>query len=254
MFPRIGRSAGLGPSESPLGVGSVTESEIKELLRSELPEPRYFHTLGVQKVAVGLARIYGADPEKASLAALIHDCAKNMDGCRLLKQAVEFDILVDIVEKSVPDLLHGPVGAALAQRKFGVEDEEVLRAVRFHTTGVQGMTALDKIIYLADYIEPGRDFKGVDRLCALAAVDLDEALLGAMEGTIRYVMEIRGMIHCRTIEARNWLLAEMAARSVERGKRKHAGDWQPVGRPFGRSDRDGTALPVFAKAEKEKTD
>ena len=232
----------------------MTESEIKEILRRELPRPRYLHSLGVQKAAVSLAGVYGADPEKASLAALIHDCAKNMDGRHLLKRAVEFDILVDIVEKPLPDLLHGPVGAALAQRKFGVEDEEVLRAVRFHTTGVAGMSTLDKIIYLADYLEPGRDFPGVDRLRALAAVDLDEALLVAMEGTIRYVMGIRGMIHSRTIEARNWLLVEIAARSAERGKGKHAGDWRPVGRSFDRSDRAGTAPPVFAKEEKEEAD
>ncbi len=176
-----------------------------------LSPSRLAHTRGVVKAAQDLARRFGADEEKARLAAILHDGAKNLEGPRLLSLARQEGIIVDIVQQQAPDLLHGPVAAALARREVNVQDEAVLHAVAVHTTGAPDMSALDKVIYLADYVEPGRDFPGVEALRQAADRDLDRAVLQAMDGTLRYVIDRGRLIHPLTVEARNWLLGRLGA-------------------------------------------
>ena len=153
-----------------------------------------------------LAKRYGAPVEKAQLAGLLHDCGKSQSKNILLNRVLEFGIVMDEVERCETGLLHGPVSAKLAQEMFGVEDEDILAAIYYHTTGRAHMSLLEKIIYLADYLEPQRSFPGVDELRELAKEDLAAALVQAMDLTLIRVIERGLLIHPRTVAARNWLL------------------------------------------------
>lgn len=172
-----------------------------------VPEERLAHVWGVHATALTLAERFGVDPEQAAVAALLHDIAKAWSGADLLRAAADFGILVDIVEQQQPGLLHGPVGAELARREFGVTDESVLQAIRLHTTGDRDMTALDQVIFLADLIEPGRSFDGVDEVRRLAASDLPGAVLEALRLNLTYIMRQGWLIHVRSVAAYNWLVA-----------------------------------------------
>lgn len=172
-----------------------------------VPADRLAHVWGVHDTALVLADRFGIDRERAAVAALLHDIAKAWSGADLLRAATEFDILVDIVEQLQPGLLHGPVGAELARREFGVTDEGVLQAVRLHTTGDWAMTDLDLVVFLADLIEPGRSFAGVDEVRDLARTDLYRASLEALRLNLAYVMRRGWLIHARSVAAYNWLIA-----------------------------------------------
>jgi predicted HD superfamily hydrolase involved in NAD metabolism len=130
----------------------------------------------------------------------------------LLKAAAESGIVVLGVEQKEPVLLHAPVGAVIARRDYGVDDPEVLAAIRWHTTGGPDMSLLDEIVFLADYIEPGRSFPGVEKLRALAAASFPEALLAAYDQTLGYLLAEGGLIHPATVEGRNALLMKMKKR------------------------------------------
>lgn len=174
----------------------------------ELPEKRWRHTLGVVDSAVKLAERYGGDPERARVAALLHDVAKAWPVDRQ-KQAIVEEGHPDGLETLSYDkeLWHAHAGAYVARRDFGVEDAEVLSAIRYHTSGRVAMTLLDKIVCLADYIEPGRDFPGVERLRELAAgAGLEEALRAGFDGTMLVLIERERRIFPLTVLARNDLL------------------------------------------------
>lgn len=156
--------------------------------------------------AVDLADRYGADREKARIAGLVHDCARDLPRNILLKRVLEFGIVLDEIEEQETGLLHGPVGAHLASCIFGITDKDVFTSVYYHTTGRARMSLLEKIVYLADYVEPGRHFPGVEELRVWAQRDLNVAILRATDSTLKYVIERGGLIHPRTVEARNWLL------------------------------------------------
>lgn len=175
-------------------------------VKGSISEKRFKHTEGVIETAVKLALAYGINEEQARLAALLHDAARGITGPVLLGKCREFGIEADEVEKAVPDLLHGKLAACQAEKRFGLRDQEVLQAIRVHTTGNKNMSTLDKIIFIADMIEPGRDFPGVPELRELAFADLDEAVRAGLESTIRHVLDMGLMIHPASIEARNSLL------------------------------------------------
>ena len=182
-------------------------SELRRLVALRLSPARYRHTEGVLDAAQALAGRYGADVRRAEVAALVHDLERERPAGELLRLAEGFGFPVHAVERDRPMLLHGPVAARTAPAELGVTDPEVLRAVAVHTTGAAPMSLLDQVIYLADYIEPGRDFPGVAELRRLAEQDLRRACLAATEATLRYVLTRRELIHPRTVEARNWLLS-----------------------------------------------
>lgn len=187
----------------------VQWKDIDKRLRNLMKPDRYAHAKRVSDVAESLAVQHGADPDKAKLAGIIHDCARDFSSSALLQKARKFDILVDTVEQLVPVLLHGPVGAVIAELEFGISDPEVLSAVRFHTTGKENMSILEKIIYLADYIEPGRAFSGVEDVRHLAYINLDKGLLKAFDASIAHMVHTGGFIHILTIQSRNWLLSSL---------------------------------------------
>lgn len=178
-------------------------------LQKNLSPKRLKHSLGVSETAVELALLYGADPAKARLAGLLHDCARNMPNNILLKRAETSGILVNDIERRHPVLLHAPVGAIVARQEYGVDDPEILSAIRWHTTGGPDIALLDHIVFLADYIEPGRAFDGVEKLRTLARQSFSEALLAAYDATIGYIIAERGLLHISTVEGRNAILTKM---------------------------------------------
>lgn len=182
------------------------ESKIKEYIKVHLTVDRYNHTLGVMKTSEELAIHYGVDPEKARIAGLCHDCAKNFSASDLIGKAkVSGEIISNVYYKS-PQLLHGVVGAYIAKELFHVNDDDILNAIKYHTTGRENMSTLEKIVYIADCIEPTRNYKGVAELRELAYNDLDKALLKSFEDTIMYIIARGSIIHLDTIKARNYLL------------------------------------------------
>lgn len=161
--------------------------EAKALARRSMGDKRYQHTLNVKKMAVKLAKLYGADPEKAALAALLHDCAKERPKEELLQIIRENAIMAENAEKRPCPVWHGICAAILARTQWGVTDEEVLSAVACHTTGKPGMGLLDKILFLADMTSAERDYPGVEELRKLECKDLDLAMIEGLEQTIRFV-------------------------------------------------------------------
>jgi predicted HD superfamily hydrolase involved in NAD metabolism len=191
--------------------------KIQEKIRGFLTSKRYIHSLGVKEVSIKLALRYRYNINKTVLAALLHDCARDLPEEVLLKKAGEFGILIGDVERRQLQLLHGPVGAGIALHDFKICDKDILRAICFHTTGNSSMTLLDKIIYIADYIEPNRVFPGVDVLRKQAFADLDKALLLALNNTINYVISNNQLIHPLSVIARNDILFKQ--QKTGRGRR-----------------------------------
>ncbi|MBR3502898.1 MAG: nicotinate-nucleotide adenylyltransferase [Clostridia bacterium] len=170
-------------------------------LSRTLSPHRLSHTLSVAETAVFLAARFGENPCQAHLAGMLHDCAKGLDAPTLLQLIRSGGISADEVELSMPALLHAPAGAALARQQYHVTDAAVLSAIRWHTTGRKNMTRLEKIIYLADMIEPERaDFPGLTDIRAEAMVDLDKAVAMAAARSAEYVLERGKKLHPRTME------------------------------------------------------
>lgn len=153
--------------------------EIKDYLRSNLKPARYGHVLGVVNTAIKLAETYGEDKEKAEIAALCHDVAKNMSNEELRKIIEDENIILSIDEENTKELWHSIIAPIIAKKVFEIKDEEILNAMRWHTTGKENMTNLEKIVYLADLIEPSRKFEGIDEIREVAYKDLDLAMLKA---------------------------------------------------------------------------
>jgi predicted HD superfamily hydrolase involved in NAD metabolism len=176
-----------------------------KLVKAQLTEHRYQHTIGVMETAIMLAENYGADVSKAELAAIFHDYAKFRPKDEMKQIILEQNMPAELLEYN-SELWHAPVGAYLAEKEAGITDLEVLDAIRYHTSGRVGMTLLDKIIYLADYIEPGRHFPGVDEVRAMAEEDLDKALVQSMKNTIQFLMKKNQPVFPDTFKAYNTIV------------------------------------------------
>ncbi|MDD3306785.1 MAG: bis(5'-nucleosyl)-tetraphosphatase (symmetrical) YqeK [Acetobacterium sp.] len=181
-------------------------NEIEADLEKMLTPKRFRHTLNVVEAAEKLARDFGCDPDQARLAALLHDCAKNLTDAQLLDWAKQHQIKIDRVSQNDPQLLHGPVGAVLVRDRYGIKDAAIQKAIDCHTTGCKNMSSLDKIIYLADYIEKDRSFPGVETIRQMAETDLDGAMMMALTNSICHVAQTGALLHKRTIDARNDLI------------------------------------------------
>lgn len=182
------------------------EEKINDYIKVHLSEERYIHSIGVMKTSEDLAKHYGVDPYKAKIAGLCHDCAKNFSFGDLINKAKLSGEHIDYVHYKSPQLLHGVVGAYIAKELFRVNDKEILDAIKYHTTGRENMSTLEKIIYISDVIEPSRSFKGVNELRKLAYIDLNKALIKSFDDTISFVVQRGSVLHANTINARNYLL------------------------------------------------
>ena len=180
--------------------------EIQHRVSQWMGKKRFKHTLGVVESATQLAKVYNVDVEKARLAALLHDCAKEMPlkEMQALVQASKYEADNELLANG--NLLHGLAGMIRAEKEFSITDLDVLEAIRVHTTGKVHMSKLDKVIFLADYIEPNRDFPGVDELRRLAQQDLDKAVLLGFDNTINHLIEQHLSIYPLTILGRNDVL------------------------------------------------
>lgn len=180
--------------------------ELRREVRGRMSEKRYRHTLGVEKTAACLAERFGEDVYQARTAALLHDLTKALDYEEQLKLCGRYGIITDYGENGKA-LLHADTAAALARQEFGVS-EETAQAVAYHTTGAPGMTALDKIVYLADCIEPGREYPGVEKLRRLCKKDLDQAMICSLRQSIEHIQSKGGRPYWRTQRALEDFLAK----------------------------------------------
>lgn len=181
------------------------EVDIKNEVKARIGEKRFAHTLRVEEEAASLAKRWGADVEKARTAGFFHDCMKIRDRKKLFQKARELGLELTEEYRMSPKVVHGPLGALAAKEYYGIEDPEILNAIARHTMGAPNMTLLDKIIFLADYIEPGRDFPGVEEARKLAYEDLDQGVLFALEETLRHLLDEGEIIAETTVKARNYL-------------------------------------------------
>ena len=166
----------------------MTIQKIKEDLKTKLSPKRYEHTMGVEYTSTCLAMRYNADIEKARIAGLLHDCAKYLSSEDKLSQCEHFGIPVSDYERKNPELLHAKLGACFANELYGVTDPEVLSAIIWHTTGCPDMSLLDKIVFVADYMEANRNqAEDLPEVRALAFKNLDACLLLILEDTIAYL-------------------------------------------------------------------
>ncbi|MDD3403596.1 MAG: bis(5'-nucleosyl)-tetraphosphatase (symmetrical) YqeK [Hespellia sp.] len=162
--------------------------KIRRELEKELKKDRYDHTLGVMYTASALAMVYDVDLEQALLAGLLHDCAKNRSIPDQLKLAKRHHIELTQSEREMPALIHAKLGAYLAKHSYGVYDDAVLNAIKYHTTGKAEMTTLEKILYISDYIEPGRDrLEILPIIRKIAFSDIDKAVFMVSEATLNFL-------------------------------------------------------------------
>lgn len=186
---------------------AMSLEQMKEELKKRLKPSRFRHSLGVEETAVFLADRFGVDEEQARVAGLLHDCAREFRNEDMVKEAEKRGIAIGEVERSMPLLLHADIGAQRVREIYGVDDKDVSQAIARHTVGGPQMTKLDKIIWYADMIEPGRDFPGVDELRKLAkTASLDEMLLAGLSHSIIFVVKKGHLVHPATVLARNEIL------------------------------------------------
>lgn len=167
----------------------MTEQKARRLAKKRLSAKRYQHTLNVRRMAVKLAKRWGADPEKAALAALLHDTAKELPREEMLQILNDNAIMAENAQNRPLPVWHGICAAILAQTQWGVEDEEVLSAIRCHTTGKPGMSLLDEIVFLADMTSAERDYPEVDYLRKLEKKDIHQAMREALEMNLHWLEE-----------------------------------------------------------------
>ena len=175
---------------------------IQDKLKIALDEPRFEHTLGVMYTAGCMAMAHGFDIEKAMLAGLLHDCAKCLTHEERLSLCEAHQVEVTPSEQENKALLHAKAGAILAKIEYDITDVDILHAIAVHTTGEPNMNMLDKIIYIADYIEPGRDkAPNLELVRSLAYQDLDACMAQILEDTLNYLNSRGGLIAPTTAEA-----------------------------------------------------
>lgn len=189
--------------------------EIETDLSNKLSKKRFIHTLGVVNSAMYLAKKYGANIEDAHLAALLHDCAKEIPLLEMRDLVADLPCDQDMLHSGA--LLHGLAGMVLANTQYGVTNPDILEAIRVHTTGKENMSKLDKIIFLADYIEPNRKFPGVNDIRLAAEQSLDAGVLCGFDMTIRHLIDSGDSIYPLTIFSRNDLLRHMKKGGANNG-------------------------------------
>lgn len=187
----------------------MTIDQMRDKLKIALTEKRFNHSLGVMETAVQMAKHFGADVQKTAVAALLHDCAKNYSKAEMFELCDRFGVLLDDICKASTGLIHGFLGAEIANKYYGVSDPEIYDAIYYHTIGKPNMSLMTKIIYIADGIEPARHYEGVDLIREMVYEDIDRALILQIDYTIRSVISRGALIHTNTIDTRNFYLKKI---------------------------------------------
>ncbi|MDL0420541.1 bis(5'-nucleosyl)-tetraphosphatase (symmetrical) YqeK [Caldibacillus thermoamylovorans] len=183
----------------------MERNEAIAIIKEHLPEKRFIHTLGVMETAIQLAKTYHCDEKQAELAAIFHDYAKYRPAEEMKQIIIKEGMPKELLAFNT-EIWHGPVGAVLIKNEIGIDDEDILNAIRYHTTGRPGMTTLEKVIFLADYIEPGRSFPGVEEVRELAETDLDGAVFRSLQNTIIFLAKKGFAIYKDTFDTYNSFL------------------------------------------------
>jgi predicted HD superfamily hydrolase involved in NAD metabolism len=181
----------------------MNATDYREIIKPLLSEKRYYHSLCVSKTAVKLAEKYGADVKKAVVAGILHDIMKDLSPDEQLKMMTRYDIVLSDVERTAQKLWHAMLGAAYIEDKLGITDAEILNAVRYHTTGRANMTALEKVLYIADFISEDRDYDGVEAMRKAAEISLEQAMVEGMTFSILDLAQRYKPIHPDTVAAYN---------------------------------------------------
>jgi predicted HD superfamily hydrolase involved in NAD metabolism len=179
-------------------------NEIKKSLKKHFTKDRFEHTLSVMETAVILAERFGADLEKARIAGLLHDIAKEKTIDKLLEICNLYEYKPDEFSMNSINLLHGPVGALIIRNEYGIMDQDIFSSVFFHTTAKEDMSILDKVIYVADKIEPLNCFDGIDIMRHEAITNIDKVLLMLIKKGIKRVLDREDIPHPNTIEAEKY--------------------------------------------------
>ena len=158
-------------------------AEYKKIIKSMMSENRYNHCVNVSKEAVKLAKRYGGDEEKAAIAGILHDITKEMPKEEQLQIMLDSGIILDDIQKNAPKLWHGISGSVYIKKHFGIEDEDILNAICYHTTGRAGMSLLEKIIFVADFTSEERTYKGVATMRKKSRKSLEDAMLYGLKFT-----------------------------------------------------------------------
>ncbi|MCS1350405.1 bis(5'-nucleosyl)-tetraphosphatase (symmetrical) YqeK [Mechercharimyces sp. CAU 1602] len=180
-----------------------------KIVEAALPPARWQHTVRVQETAVKLAKKIGIESEYAIQAALLHDYCKYWSRKELATWITRCHLPVELLQFH-KELWHGPVGAEVAREQFGVEEVDVLNAIRYHTSGRPGMSLLEKVIFLADYIEPGRRFPGVEEVRVQAEGSLDLAVMSALRNTVQFLLQQQQKVYPLTLLAYNDLYDQLS--------------------------------------------
>lgn len=186
----------------------MTLEQMTDIIAQVLPEKRYHHSLRVAETAVKLAACHQLDERKAQTAGIFHDYCKSMPKEKQIELVVSHQLLTSEEDLLMPQVLHGPAASIVLKEKHIIEDEIILEAIRFHTTGCANMSDLSKIVFISDYVEPGRDTPNIRSFFALAEKDLDKAVIAIIDQTMSYLTNSGKMIHLDMVRCRNQLLAQ----------------------------------------------
>ena len=197
-----------------MSINCTDRESLEEFIKTNLKESRYRHSMGVEEMAVRLARLHGADSEKAAFAGRYHDLAKNFDEETMDAYIRKYGLPEYLIGNNA--LAHSKVGAAILENEFGVTDKEILDSVRYHTTARKDMTLLDEVIFVADVVEDNRTYSDLEYYQDLAYRDLERACLEILEYTIGSLTAKGRVIDKDTIEARDWVLQKI--KETENGK------------------------------------
>ena len=190
-----------------MDLASIDIAKLQKKLETMLTPNRFLHSLGVMETAMVMAKRFGENVEKARIAGLLHDCAKDIDKGKMVQMCEELGVYLDPMKREQRSLIHADLGAKLLETEFGIDDPHIIGAVKHHTLGREKMTNLEKILYLADLIEPNRKpFEGIDELRQLSEKNLDCAMLCAVEQSIDHIQHKHKPLHSQTLATQQYFL------------------------------------------------
>ena len=191
-------------------MGIILDEDIekyRKYIKKNLNEKRYFHSISVSLTAASLAMLYEVDIKKARIAGILHDCVKNLSSSDLIKACKLEKIDINTIEYENPELLHSKYGSFIAKNKFKIDDEDILNAISYHTTGRPNMSMLEKIIFVSDYIEPNRnDLPGLAHIRQMAFIDIEKCITLICENTINFLKSKNRIIDKTTEDTYNFYL------------------------------------------------
>ncbi len=186
--------------------------EYKQIIKTKMGEYRFIHSVNVAKEAKALAKLYGADEQKAELAGILHDITKEFDKSEQLKIINNGGIILDSIQQNTPKLWHSISGSVYIKENLNINDEDILNAVRYHTTGRAGMSLLEKIIYVADFTSEERKYRGVVAMRTKSLKSLEDAMLYSCRFTITDLVRRDMFVHPDELACYNDIIMQKISR------------------------------------------